>query len=83
LRFLGIILRLLRLEVSIYKAYITIQFKTTFDQGEGGVVKSIVDVPVNSEFCPNYVQEFGNWTGIRKHGTSLKLVNEKKRSTKE
>jgi hypothetical protein len=30
------ILRLLRLEVSLYKAYIANQFQTTFDQGEGG-----------------------------------------------
>ncbi len=39
-RFLGIILRVLRLEVSVYKVYITNQFQTTFDQSEGGV-KSI------------------------------------------
>ncbi len=37
LRFLGIILRLLRLsEVSGYNVYITNQFQTTFPQGGGG-----------------------------------------------
>ena len=36
LRFLGIILRVLRLEVSVYNVYITNQFKTTF-AGRGGV----------------------------------------------
>jgi hypothetical protein len=30
LRFLGIILRFLRLEVSVYNVYITNQFQTTF-----------------------------------------------------
>jgi hypothetical protein len=39
LRFLGIILRVLRLEVSINKDYITNQFQTTFAQRGG--VKSI------------------------------------------
>jgi hypothetical protein len=33
LRFLGIILRVLRLEVSVYNVYITNQFQTTFSQG--------------------------------------------------
>jgi hypothetical protein len=37
LRFLGIILRVLRLEVSVYNVYITNQFQITFNQvGEGG-----------------------------------------------
>ncbi len=37
LQFLGIILRVLRLEVSVYNVYITNQFQTTFAQvGEGG-----------------------------------------------
>jgi hypothetical protein len=36
LRFLGIILRVLRLEASVYNAYITNQFQTTFSQGGGG-----------------------------------------------
>jgi hypothetical protein len=40
LRFLGIILRVLRLEVSVYNVYITNQFKTTIAQGGRGV-KSI------------------------------------------
>jgi hypothetical protein len=35
MRFLGIILRVLRLEVSVYNVYITNQFQTTFAQGEG------------------------------------------------
>ncbi len=33
--FLGIILRVLRLEVSICNIYITNQFQTTFAQGKG------------------------------------------------
>ncbi len=37
LMFLGIILRILRLEVSVYNVYITHQFKTTFAQGGRGV----------------------------------------------
>jgi hypothetical protein len=37
LRFLGIILRVFRLEVSVYNFYITNQFQTTFAQGGGGV----------------------------------------------
>jgi hypothetical protein len=40
LRFLGIMLRVLRLEVSLYNVFITNQFQTTFAQrGEG--VKSV------------------------------------------
>jgi hypothetical protein len=39
--FLGIILRVLRVEVSVYNVYITNQFQTTFAQGRGGV-KSVV-----------------------------------------
>ncbi len=35
LRFLGIILKILRLEVSVYNVYITNQFQTTFAQGRG------------------------------------------------
>jgi hypothetical protein len=50
LRFLGIILRVLRLEVSIYNVYITNQFQTTFAQwGGGGGVKPIVDFNVKSK----------------------------------
>ena len=41
LRFLGIILRVLRLEVSVYNVYITNQFQTTFAQGGGGGIKSV------------------------------------------
>jgi hypothetical protein len=35
--FLGIISRVLSLEVSIYNIYITNQFQTTFAQGGGGI----------------------------------------------
>ncbi len=46
MRFLGIILRDLRLEVFVYNIYITDpQFQTTFAQGEEGV-KSVVEVTV-------------------------------------
>jgi hypothetical protein len=38
LRFLGIILRVLRLEASVYNVYITNQFQTTVDQGGGGKI---------------------------------------------
>jgi hypothetical protein len=42
LRFLGIILKVLRLEVSIYNVYTTNQFQTTFAWGGGGGgVKSV------------------------------------------
>jgi hypothetical protein len=37
LRFLGIILRVLRLEVSKYNIYITNKFQATLAHGEGGV----------------------------------------------
>ncbi len=48
LRFLGIILRVLRLEVSVYNVYIANQFQTTFAQGE--VEKNpLVEVTVNSK----------------------------------
>jgi hypothetical protein len=36
LQFLGIILRVLRLEVPVYNGYITNQFQTTFAQGGKG-----------------------------------------------
>ncbi len=45
LRFLGIILRVLRLEVSVYNVYITNQFQTTLGWEEGGVK------PVNTGDC--------------------------------
>ncbi len=41
LRFLGIILRVLRLEVSVYNVDISNQFQTTFAQEGGGEVKSV------------------------------------------
>jgi hypothetical protein len=47
LKFLGIIFRILRLEVSVYNVYITNKFQTTFAQ-EGGV-KSVVEVTENSK----------------------------------
>ncbi len=69
LRILGIIFRVLRLEVSVYDVNITNQIQTTFVPGGGGI-KSVVEVIVNSkkensqDFCPNYVQEFGLWNHI-------------------
>jgi hypothetical protein len=41
LRFMGIIMRVLRLEVSIYNDYIINQFQTTFGWDGGGGVKSV------------------------------------------
>ncbi len=41
LRFLGIILKVLRLEVSVYNVYIINQFQTTVAQKEGGGVKFV------------------------------------------
>ncbi len=46
---MGIILRVLRLEVSIQNVDITNQFQTTFAPGGGGGVKSLVQVTVNSK----------------------------------
>ncbi len=46
LRFLGIILEVLRLEVSVYSVYITNQFQTTFAQG--GLVEVNVNVKVEN-----------------------------------
>jgi hypothetical protein len=51
LRFPGIILKVLRLEVSIYNVYITNYFQTTFAQGGG---ESALEVTVNSK-GENYV----------------------------
>jgi hypothetical protein len=63
LSFLGIILRVLGREDSLYNVYITDQFQTIFARrgGEVGVkLNPLVEVTVNSnEFCPNYVQEYG------------------------
>ncbi len=64
LRFLGIILRVLRLEVSIYNVYITNQFQATLLKKEGEGVKSISRGDCEYQggkllrLCPNYVQEF-------------------------
>jgi hypothetical protein len=64
LRFLGIILRVLRLEVSIYNVYIINQVQSPFAREGGG---PLVEVTVNSKeenskvFCPNYFREFGLW----------------------
>jgi hypothetical protein len=50
LRFLGIIFRVLKLEVSVYNVYITNQFQITFAQGGGGGEKnSLVEITVNSK----------------------------------
>ncbi len=52
MRFLGIILRFLRLEVSLYDVYITNQFQTNFAHGVGGGgagIKPLVEVNVNSK----------------------------------
>ncbi len=52
LRFLGIILIVLRLEVSIYSVYITNLFQTTFARGEGGgegEQNPLVEVTVNNK----------------------------------
>ncbi len=63
LRFLGIILRVLRLKASVYNVYITSQFQTWGWGGGGG--KAVVEETVNSmeenyqDFCLDYVQEFG------------------------
>jgi hypothetical protein len=69
LRFLGIILRNLRHEVSIYFTMFTLQtsFKSLLLEGRGGwgAVTVSRGLTVNSkeenssDFCPNYVQEFG------------------------
>jgi hypothetical protein len=51
LRFLGKILRVLILEVSVYNVYIAKQFQTTFAQGGWGEGSKsvIVEVTVNSK----------------------------------
>jgi hypothetical protein len=59
------VLRFLRLEVSVHNVYITNQFQTTFARGW---VKTLLEVTVNSkeknsyEFCHKYVHEFGLMT---------------------
>jgi hypothetical protein len=58
------ILRVLRLEVSVYNVHITNQFQTTLLK-RGGGVNQLLEVTVKSndvnseDFCPIYVQEFG------------------------
>jgi hypothetical protein len=65
LRFLGIIVRVLKHEVSVHNVYITSQFQKPLLLKGGVGVKSISRDDCeckgeNSEdFCPNYVQEFG------------------------
>jgi hypothetical protein len=57
LRFLGIILRVLRLKFSVYNVYIT----NHFCSGGGGGYNLLVEVTENSKeknFYSNYVQEF-------------------------
>jgi hypothetical protein len=49
LRFPDIILRVLRLEVSLYSVYITNQFQTTTSAQGGWGVKSLEEVTVNSK----------------------------------
>ncbi len=55
---MGIILRILRPEVSLHNVYITNQFQITFAQGQEG------DFEDSKEencwvFWPNYIQELG------------------------
>jgi hypothetical protein len=65
LKFLFIILRVLRLEVSVHNVQLQTSLKPLLLRGGGGGGKSLAEVNVNSkeenslEFCPNYVQEFG------------------------
>jgi hypothetical protein len=60
LRFLGIILRVLRLEVSVYNVYSTTQFQPFLPGGERVVEVTVNNKEENSaDCCPNYVQEFG------------------------
>ncbi len=54
LRFLGIILKVLRLEVSLYNVYITKQFQSFFAQGvEGG--KSVGEVTARRKTLETFV----------------------------
>ncbi len=72
LRFLSIILRVLRLEISVYNVYIADHFCS--GGGGGWVVNPLVYGTVNSkeknssDFCPKYVQEFGSWSGLVQRG---------------
>ncbi len=51
LRFLGIILKVLRLEVSVCNVYMTNKFQNTFawEGGGGGVSNPLIEVTVNSK----------------------------------
>jgi hypothetical protein len=63
--FLGIILRVLRLEVSVYNVFITKQYQPSFAWGGGGGVgvKSISRSDCEQQggklYSPNYVYKFG------------------------
>jgi hypothetical protein len=46
-QFLGIILGVIRIEVSVYNVYVTNQFQTTFARGKGG--DPLVELTVNSK----------------------------------
>ncbi len=67
MRFLGIILRVFRLEISYTMFTLYASFKPFLLKGGRGGVQSVVIVTVNSkeensyDFCPNYVKEFGLW----------------------
>ncbi len=49
MRFLGIILRVRRFDVSVYNVYITNQFKPLLLGGGGGGGDPLVEVTVNSK----------------------------------
>ncbi len=49
LRFLGIILRVLRLEVSVYNFLLHTSFKPLFGGGGAGVKSAVAEVTVNSK----------------------------------
>ncbi len=51
LRFRGIILRVIRLEVAVYNVYIKNQFQTAFNQGGGGWVKYAWSKMEQSSVC--------------------------------
>jgi hypothetical protein len=57
LRFQGIILRVLRLEVSVYSVYVTNQFLNHFCSREWGDYNPLVDVTVNSKEENYYVSK--------------------------
>jgi hypothetical protein len=72
LRFLGIILRVIRLEVFLYDVYITNQFQTNFAHGVGGggsktISRGDCEKQGGKLFCPNYVQEFGLWSLVSEY----------------